>query len=233
VGGRFSILSSVGLLPAAVLGLNVVALLEGAAAMTKHFAESPPGSNSVLDYVNACHIAENYGARMRVFSVWAKSLESVGLWNDQLVAESLGKNEQGATPLSTVNTRDLHSRAQQHQEGCRDKLTINLIVDQPRTDALVVRASPHNQDQLNDLAGKSLPEVMQAAIRGTNEALNGAGRPTIDIRLPAVDEASLGQLFQMLMIATVVEGRLMGVNPYGQPGVEAYKKNMNRLLGRR
>jgi glucose-6-phosphate isomerase len=232
VGGRFSVFSSVGLLPAALLGINVITLLEGAIAMNEHFRSAPPGENCVLDYVNACHLAENQGATNRVLSVWAKSLEYVGLWYDQLLAESLGKNELGATPLTTVNTRDLHSRQQQHQEGRRDKLVTNLIVNQWRTDPLAVGTSPENQDQLNDLADKTLPEIMQAAIQGTNEALHAAQRPTVDIHLPAVDEPSLGQLLQMLMLATVVEGRLLGINPYGQPGVEGYKKNMNRRLGR-
>lgn len=232
VGGRFSVFSSVGLLPAAVLGLNVISLLEGAIAMNDHFRQQPPGANLVLDYVNACQLAERHGYHIRVLSVWAKALESVGLWYDQLLAESLGKQELGATPLTTVNTRDLHSRQQQHQEGRRDKLFTNLIVDSWRTDPLHVGSSPNNQDALNDLADKTLADIMNAAIRGTNEALQSAGRPTMDLHLPAVDEATLGQLLQMFMLATVVEGRMLGINPYGQPGVEGYKQNMNRLLGR-
>ncbi len=232
VGGRFSILSSVGLLPAAVLGLNIIALLEGAVAMTEHFRTAPAGDNVVLDFVNACHLAERQGAEIRVMSVWSKALESAGLWYDQLLAESLGKAGQGATPLTAVNTRDLHSRAQQHQEGRRDKLFTNVIVEGWRTDPLRVGHSTHDQDGLNDLAERSLPDIMQAAIAGTNEALQAVQRPTIDVRLPAVNEHVMGQFFQMLMLATVVEGRLLGINPYGQPGVEAYKQNMNRLLGR-
>ena len=89
-----------------------------------------------------------------------------------------------------------------------------------------------NQDTLNDIADKALPDIMDAAIRGTNEALRADGRPTTNIILPQIDTHVLGQLFQMLMIATVIEGRLLGVNPYGQPGVEQYKKNMNKNLGR-
>jgi glucose-6-phosphate isomerase len=234
VGGRFSILSAVGLLPAAILGLNVVALLEGAAAMNEHFRTALPGRNAVLDYVGACHLLEEeYGATIRVLNVWSKALESVGLWYDQLLAESLGKDGHGATPLTTVNTRDLHSRGQQHQQGRPDKLFTNLIVDSWRCDALAVGHSELDQDSLNDLAKKTLPEIMSAAIQGTNEAYHSDGRPTADIHLPQVNEFYLGQLFQMLMLATVVEGRLIGINPYGQPGVEFYKKNMNRILGRR
>ena len=223
-----------GLLPAAILGLNVVALLEGAAAMNEHFRTASAGENAVLDYVGACHLLEEeYGATIRVLNVWTKALESVGLWYDQLLAESLGKEGLGATPITTVNSRDLHSRAQQHQQGRPDKLFTNLIVDGWRCDPLAVGHSELDQDSLNDLADKTLPEIMSAAIQGTNEAYRSDGRPTADIHLPQVNEFYLGQLFQMLMLATVVEGRLIGINPYGQPGVEFYKQNMNRILGRR
>lgn len=231
VGGRFSILSAVGLLPAAILGINVIKLLEGAAAMNAHFRAAPVGQNAVLDYVGTAHVWEERGATIRILSVWSKALEAVGLWYDQLLAESLGKDERGATPLTTVNTRDLHSRAQQHQEGRRDKLIANLIVDRWRCDALPIGHSDRDQDGLNRRAEKTLPEIMAAAIAGTNQAYREVGRPTVDIHLPQSDEASLGQFFQMMMLATVVEGRLIGINPYGQPGVEAYKINTNRILG--
>jgi len=231
VGGRFSIFSAVGLLPAALLGLDIVQLLRGAVAMNEHFKSAPVGQNIVLDYTGVSHLLdENHGATIRVLSVWAKSLEAAGLWYDQLLAESLGKNETGSTPLTVVNTRDLHSRAQQHQEGRRDKLMTNLIVDRWRCDALPVGHSELNQDQLNELADKTLPEIMSAAIQGTNEAYREDNRPTTDIHLPDTSEATMGQLFQMFMLATVVEGRLLGINPYGQPGVEKYKQNMNRIL---
>jgi glucose-6-phosphate isomerase len=233
VGGRFSILSAVGLLPAALLGIDVVKLLEGASHLTEHFRTAPAGENAVLDYVGVCHLLEEQrGVNIRCLSVWSKALESAGLWYDQLLAESLGKAERGATPFTAVNTRDLHSRAQQHQEGRRDKLMTNIIVDRWRSDPLPVGKSEFDQDQLNDIAGKTLIDIMSAAIQGTNQAYKEAGRPTADIHLPTLDAYALGQFFQMLMLATVVEGRLMGINPYGQPGVEAYKKNMNRILGR-
>lgn len=231
VGGRFSVLSAVGLLPAACMGVDVVKLLEGAAAMNDHFRLASPGSNVVLDYVGVNHLAEvNLGCRTRILSAWSNALESTGLWYDQLLAESLGKQELGALPLTVVNTRDLHSRAQQHQEGRRDKIVNNLIVDAYRHDPLGVGKTGWNQDGLDDLAHRSMPELMAAAIRGTNDAYREADRPTTDIHMPLANEFSLGQLFQMLMLATVVEGRLLGINPYGQPGVEAYKLHMNRYL---
>ena len=231
VGGRFSVLDPVGLFPAAVMGLDVVKLLEGAAAMNDRFRTAAPGENPVLDYVAVSRLMEvRRGATVRVLSTWGKRLEAVGLWYDQLLAESLGKDGQGTTPLTVVNTRDLHSRGQQHQEGRRDKLITNLIVQQPDRSPLAIQRSPLDQDRLNELAGKTLPDILRAALAGTNQAYAEDHRPTTDLRLPRLDEATLGQVFQMFMLATAVEGRLIGINPYGQPGVEAYKKNMNAIL---
>lgn len=230
VGGRFSVLTPVGLLPAAILGLDIVALIRGAMAATEHFRSAPFGENAILDYVAINHLWENRGATTRVLSIWNKSLEYVGYWYDQLLAESLGKSEHGALPLTTVNTRDLHSRAQQHQEGRRDKIFNNLVVDQWRFDPVQVGAREQDQDDLNRLQRHALPQLMDAAIRGTNRALRSDRRPTTSLHLPQVDEYFLGQLFQMWMLATVVEGRLLGINPYGQPGVEQYKKCMTEIL---
>ncbi len=233
VGGRFSILSAVGLVPAALMGLDVERLLMGAAAMNEHFRNKGPAENIVLQFVGVCHLMEKLrGCTTRVLSTWGKRLEAAGLWYDQLLAESLGKKERGALPLTVVNTRDLHSRGQQHQEGARDKLITNLIVDRPRGAPIRIGKSDLDQDGLNELADKSLADVMAAAIEGTNQAYREDDRPTTDLRLPRLDEYTLGQFFQMMMLATVVEGRLIGVNPYGQPGVEAYKKNMNAILRR-
>ena len=231
VGGRFSILSAVGLLPAALMGLDIVRLIEGAAAMNEHFRNSHAADNIVLRYVGVCHLMEELRAcDIRVLSTWGKRLEAVGLWYDQLLSESLGKQERGAMPLTVVNTRDLHSRGQQHQEGKRDKLITNLVVDRPTRDPLRVGRSELDQDGLNVLADKTLPDILAAALQGTNEAYREANRPTANLHLPRIDEYALGQLFQMLMLATAVEGRLIGVNPYGQPGVEAYKRHMNAIL---
>lgn len=233
VGGRFSVLSAVGLMPAALLGLDVERLLMGAQAMNEHFRNNGPATNIVLQYVGVCHLMEELrGCYTRVLSTWGKRLEAAGLWYDQLLAESLGKHEVGALPLTVVNTRDLHSRGQQHQEGARDKLITNLIVDTPSRGAIKVGASDRNQDGLNELAEKTIPDILAAAIEGTNQAYREANRPTTDIHLPQLDEYTLGQFFQFMMLATVVEGRLIGINPYGQPGVEAYKKNMNAILRR-
>jgi glucose-6-phosphate isomerase len=230
VGGRYSVLSAVGLLPAALLGIDIEKLLRGAAVMNEYFRSAPPSENIVLQYVGVCHSLEERGHDVRVLATWGKHLEAFGLWYDRLLAESLGKHERGALPLTVVNSRDLHSRGQQHQEGKRDKLITNLIVERSRGDAVHVGQSEQNQDGLNELADKTVPDIQSAAIAGTNKAYRDDNRPTADIRVPRLDEYNLGQLFQMMMIATAVEGRLIGINPYGQPGVEAYKRNMNAIL---
>lgn len=233
VGGRFSIFTAVGLFPAALLGLDIVKLLSGATAMTDRMRTAALGDNPVLDYTATAHLMEmQQGRNIRVLSTWGSRLEAAGLWYDQLLSESLGKEEQGATPITAVNTRDLHSRGQQHQEGTLDKLITNVIVEAPSGEPLTVPKvdDADDYDQLNKRAGKTLPELLDAAIAGTNRAYAEANRPTADIRLPELNEFTFGQLLQMLMLATVVEGRLIGINPYGQPGVEAYKNNMTAIL---
>ena len=234
VGGPFSVLSAAGLVPAAMVGVNVIELLQGASAMTKHFQTAKPEDNIVLQYVATNHLLEAHcGINIRVMSVWSTALESFGMWYDQLAAASLGKNLLGFTSLTTLNTRDLHSRHQQHQQGKRDKVVNHIISDEFRFDSLAIGERTEDADSLNEIAEKTLPELMKAAIEGTNQALRDKGRPSTNLHVPKVDELHMGQLFQMMMLATVVEGRLMGINPYGQPAVDDYRKNMNRLLGRK
>jgi glucose-6-phosphate isomerase len=231
VGGRFSVFTPAGLLPAAVMGLDVRALLLGASAMTRRFLEEPFERNPVLQYAGVNYLmTEEIGKPVRVLAVWSKKLEALGLWHDQLLAESLGKQGRGPTPLTVAHTRDLHSRGQQHQEGPRDKIINNLVIRTPRTPPIAVGMADHNEDQLNALARKTLPDIMEAALRGSNQAHQDVARPTADLVVPTLSEHTMGQLMQMLMLATVVEGRLMGINPYGQPGVEAYKRQMQAKL---
>jgi glucose-6-phosphate isomerase len=231
VGGRFSVFSPVGLLPAAVVGLDVLALLLGASTMTKRFLEEPFERNPVLQYAAVNHLmATELGKNTRVLAVWSKKLESLGMWHDQLVSESLGKQGKGPTPITVVQTRDLHSRGQQHQEGTRDKVINNLFVKGTRHAPIQIGMADRNEDDLNQFSRRTIPDLLNAAFRGTGQAYWDVARPTTDTILPVLSEHTMGQLMQMLMLATVVEGRLLGVNPYGQPGVEAYKRNMMRLL---
>jgi glucose-6-phosphate isomerase len=231
VGSRFSVFTPAGLLPAALMGLDTRALLLGAAAMTKRFLEEPFERNPVLQFAAVNYLmAEECGKPLRVLSVWSKKLESLGRWYDHLVAESLGKYGRGPTPLTAVQTRDLHARGQQHQDGPRDRLINNLVVKSPRGVPIGVGMADRNEDELNAYNRKGLPDLMSAALLGSNQAYHAVARPTADLVMPSLSEHTMGQLFQLLMLATVVEGRLMGVNPYSQPGAEAYKRNMREIL---
>lgn len=231
VGGRYSVLTPVGLLPAAVMGLDVRAILLGAAAMTKRFFEERFENNPVLQFAAVNYLMNTQADKpTRVLSIWSKKLEALGYWYDQLLAESLGKQGQGPTPITALQSRDLHSRGQQNQDGTRDKVINNLVVKGWSHPPLMVGMSDRNEDELNAYNRKGLPDLMAAALHGTNQAYYAAARPTADLVLPTISEHTMGQLLQMLMLATVVEGRLMGINPYGQPGVEAYKANMKALL---
>lgn len=233
IGGRFSIFTPVGLLPAAVLGIDIVKVLQGAADITDACQNNPMGENVTLDYTAICHLMETkHGMTTRILSTWGQKLEATGLWYDQLLAESLGKEERGAFPLTVVNTRDLHSRGQQHQEGIRDKLITNLhILKSSKEDVAIPSVDEANDlDQLNKYAGKTMDTVLDAAFKGTNKAYADDKRPTTALFLPKMSEYLMGQVFQMFMLATAVEGRLIDINPYGQPGVEAYKQNMNAIL---
>jgi glucose-6-phosphate isomerase len=199
--------------------------------MTRRFLDEPFERNPVLQYAAVNYLmSEEVHRPIRVLAVWSKKLEALGLWYDQLLAESLGKQGRGPTPLTTVQTRDLHSRGQQHQDGTRDKTINNLIIKTPKTPPIQIQMADRNEDQLNSMSRKTYPDIQQAALRGTNQAYFDVARPTADLVLPALSEHTVGQLMQMLMLATVVEGRLMATNPYGQPGVEAYKRNMQNIL---
>lgn len=231
VGSRYSVFTPVGLLPAAVMGLDVRAMLLGAAAMTKRFLEEPFDRNPVLQYAAVNYLmTEELKKPTRVMATWSKKLESVGRWYDQLLAESLGKLGRGATPLTAVHSRDLHSRGQQLQDGMRDKVINNLIVRQHKHPPVMVGMADHNEDDLNQFSRRGFPDLQDAAFKGTTEACEHAARPTADLVIPTLNEHAIGQLMQMLMLATVVEGRLMGLNPYGQPGVEAYEQSVARIL---
>jgi glucose-6-phosphate isomerase len=175
-------------------------------------------------------MTEEFGKAIRVLAIWSQKLEAFGRWYEHLLAESLGKYGRGPTPLTMVGTRDLPSRSQQHQEGPRDKVINNLVRKTPGNPPIPIAMADRNQDDLNAISRKTYPDLMDAALRGSNRAYFDAARPTADLVLPTLSEHTMGQLLQMLMLATVVEGRLMGINPYGQPGVEAYKRNMKEFL---
>src|SRR5262249_1697241 len=168
VGGRFSVFTPAGLLPAAVMGLDVRALLLGAAAMTRRFLEEPFERNPVLQYAGVNYLmTEEFGKSIRVLAIWSKKLEALGLWYDQLLAESLGKQGLGPTPLTRAQTRDLPPRGKQHGEGPRDKVMNNLVLKPPRPPPIPIAMADRNQDDLNALARKTFPDILEAALGGS------------------------------------------------------------------
>lgn len=231
VGDLYSVFTPAGLLPAAVLGLDLRALLLGAATMTKLFLEEPFERNPVLQFAAVNYLMEGEIHKpVRVLSVWSRKLASLGLWYEHLVAGSLGKQGRGPVPLTALQSRDLYSAGQQSLEGRRDRMINNLIVKNPTSTPIEVGVSERNEDGLNTLGRKTLPNLVEAARTAAAQHYSDNGRPSADIVVPAISEHTMGQLMQMLMLATAVEGRLMGVNPYGQPGAEAYRRRVQESL---
>ena len=167
VGGRYSVFSAVGLVPAAIVGLDVPALLLGASTMTQRFLSEPFERNPVLQYAAINYLmATELGKSTRVLAIWSKKLESLGLWHDQLLAESLGKQGIGPTPITVVNTRDLHSRGQQLQEGTRDKLINNLFIRGTHHAPIQIGMADRNEDELNQFARKTYPDILTPPTAG-------------------------------------------------------------------
>jgi len=198
VSGSFSILSAVGLVPAALLGVNVMELLQGASAMTKHFAEAPAESNTILLFAAVNHLLRTKrGIHQRVMSIWSKALESFGQWHSAIVVERLGIQANGINQMTVVNPRDLHSYQPQNVDGSRDKVFHHVIPEHVRFDPL---ASSN---------GNSVPEMLHTRFQEMLEQLSLAGRPSTQLFVPCVDELHMGQLFQMMMLATAVEAKLV------------------------
>jgi len=240
VGGRFSVLSSVGLLPAAVVGIDILALLQGASEMAERcmnpvLRENPAGLLATL-----LHDADTKrGASIHVAMPYSDRLRSFAAWFQQLWAESLGKAKdrsgnvvnRGPTPLPALGTTDQHSLLQLLMEGPRDKVVMFLGVDGASDPVSIPRLHQEHPD-LSYLGGHSLAELLDTERRATIEALRLQGRPNLSIRIPDLTPGLMGQLFMLFQVATVVAGNLYGVDPLDQPGVELSKKLTYGLLGR-
>jgi glucose-6-phosphate isomerase len=236
VGGRFSVLSPVGLLPAAVVGADVEALLEGARALDGRcrvptLAENPAGLLAVV--LHALH--DEQGRGIHVFMPYADRLRPTALWFQQLWAESLGKRRGtehvGPTPLPAVGASDQHAQVQLFMEGPHDKVVVFVHTG---LGANPVRIPGLHADhaELDYLAGHTLGELLDAERRATTEALRQAGRPTLTVDLGAGDARAIGGLLYLLEVATVYAGALYGVDPLDQPGVELGKRLTYGLMGR-
>lgn len=233
VGGRFSVLTPVGLLPAAILGVDPGELLEGAAGMDALCRRTDPRANPAYLFALVAHLLDTTrGKRIHVMMPYARALRDMADWFRQLWAESLGKNPRvGPTPVVALGTTDQHSQIQLYNEGPHDKYIVFLECGRFRTDPRIPAVLPADASPAF-LQGKTFREVLTAMKRGTEAALVQARRPNATLRLVEISARSAGALFYLLQAATLFAGWLYGVNPFDQPGVEAGKKTAFALLGR-
>jgi glucose-6-phosphate isomerase len=231
VGGRFSVLTPVGLLPAAVTGLNVEALLAGAASCVDEVNEQRDEHPAVIGAAMHYLMDTARGRNVRVMMTYADALERLAAWFVQLWAESLGKDGKGSTPHGAVGTTDQHSQVQLYMEGPQDKVVeIVEVEDHPRD--LPIPEAYEDLEGVGYLGGHTMAELLNVECDATRKALTEAGRPNSTIKLGAVNEENLGYLFQALEVQTAVTGSLYGINAFDQPGVEAGKQITYKRMGR-
>lgn len=231
VGGRFSVLTAVGLLPIAVSGADITKLMEGAASARKMAIEAPFEENDALQYAAIRNILLRKGKSVEILANYEPSLHYVSEWWKQLYGESEGKDQKGIFPASVDLTTDLHSMGQFIQDGARIMYETVLNVETSR-ETLTIGEEEVDLDGLNYLAGKTVDFVNKSAMNGTVLAHTDGQVPNLMINIPEQDEYFLGQLFYFFEFACGVSGYILGVNPFNQPGVESYKKNMFALLGK-
>lgn len=231
VGGRFSVLTAVGLLPIAVSGADITKLMEGAAAGRKLALEQDFKENDALQYAAVRNILLRKGKSVEVLANYEPSLHYVSEWWKQLYGESEGKDQKGIFPAAVDLTTDLHSMGQFIQDGSRIMFETVLNIEESG-DQIVIEEEPVDLDGLNYLAGKDMDFVNKSAMNGTILAHTDGNVPNLMVNLPKQDEFYLGELFYFFEFACGVSGYLLGVNPFNQPGVESYKKNMFALLGK-
>ena len=231
VGGRFSVLTAVGLLPIAVSGADIDKLMEGAAGMRQQCLEQPFESNDALLYAAVRNCLLRKGKSIEILANYEPSLHFVSEWWKQLYGESEGKDGKGIFPASVDLTTDLHSMGQYIQDGQRILFETVLQLEKSPYE-FIMREEEVDLDGLNYLAGKSVDFVNKSATRGTIMAHTDGNVPNLQIMIPERSEYNLGELFYFFEFACGVSGYLLGVNPFDQPGVESYKKNMFALLGK-
>lgn len=230
VGGRYSVLTAVGLLPIAVAGIDIDALLAGARAAMDTLL-IPGSENLAWQYAAARHALYESGKRVELLACFEPSFRFFAEWWKQLYGESEGKNGRGLFPASVEFTADLHSMGQYIQDGQRILLETVVCFDVPLT-TMTVPSDPEDADGLNFLAGRNLRFVNEQALRGTTLAHADGGVPNLILTAPRREESAVGWLIYFFEFACGLSGYLLGVNPFDQPGVEAYKKNMFALLGK-
>lgn len=231
VGGRFSVLTAVGLLPIAVSGADIDQLMEGAASAREMALNDSYEDNDALQYAAVRNILYKNGKSVEITANYEPCFHYVAEWWKQLYGESEGKDGKGIFPASVDLTTDLHSLGQFIQDGSRIMFETVLELDESK-DTITITEDPDDLDGLNYLAGKDMDFVNKSAMNGTILAHTDGQVPNLKINIPERNEFYLGQLFYMYEFACGVSGYILGVNPFNQPGVESYKKNMFALLGK-
>jgi len=232
VGGRYSVLTPVGLLPIAIAGCNIRELISGAVSMESSCGKGVPfEENIAAQYAATRNELYKNGKKIEILVNFNPKLHFIAEWWKQLYGESEGKENKGIFPASVDFTTDLHSMGQWIQEGERTIFETVISVQSPNS-RVVVPSDEENLDGLNFLAGKRIDEVNKMAELGTRIAHVDGGVPNIRIQLPLLNEYYIGQLLYFFEIGCGISGYVLGVNPFNQPGVEAYKKNMFALLNK-
>ena len=231
VGGRFSVLTAVGLLPIAAAGIDIAAMMKGAADARECCKEGTLDTNPAYKYAALRNILYRKGKNIEILVNYEPALMMTGEWFKQLFAESEGKDNKGIFPTAANFSTDLHSIGQFIQDGTRSLFETVVWVKNPRSE-LVIEAADEDIDGLNYLAGKSVQFVDSKAYQGTLMAHMDGGTPNIIIEIDEADAYHFGYLVYFFEKACGLSGYLLGVNPFDQPGVEAYKKNMFALLGK-
>ena len=239
IGGRFSVLSEVGLITAAMTGVPIQELLDGAKSMDQACQIPDVEKNPALMYAVFCTILyKKKGKNISVIMPYSNSLKSLGEWYVQLLAESLGKEKnkagevvyEGRTPIPAVGTTDMHAQTQQHREGANIRLLTFIRIKDFKDSEIIIPDQFREHAKLAQLSGKSMSQALHAALDANAESLREAHRASITIEMPVLNAYHLGELLYFFEMATAFEGELLGVNAYDQPGVESYKKIMTKIL---
>ncbi len=231
IGGRYSVLTAVGLLPIAVAGIDIDRMMKGAADAREKYLDTSIEKNDCLRYAAIRNIMYNKGKSIEILAAYEPAVQMFCEWWKQLYGESEGKDNKALYPSSVIFSTDLHSLGQYIQEGLRTMF--ETVIDFKKSvDTVIIPDDPHNIDGLNFLSGKELHDVNRMAMTGTLFAHNDGGVANVVIEVEDRSEYSFGYLVYFFELACAVSGYMLGVNPFDQPGVEAYKKNMYALLGK-
>lgn len=230
IGGRFSVISAVGLLPLAVAGIDIDEFMAGFADGREKYTVNSI-ENDAIKYAAVRNMLHENGKDIEILLSYEPKLSFVAEWWKQLYGESEGKDGKGLFPASVSNTTDLHSMGQMIQDGVRNVFETVIEVENTKKD-ITIKEDEKNLDGLNFLAGKTMAYINKQAMEGTTMAHVEGGVPNIRIKIDEVNERKLSELFYFFEIAVGVSGYMLGVNPFNQPGVEAYKKAMFKLLGK-